>query len=192
MSEEPVLSHIEMRTCSKCGRNQPITEFWKVTWRDGTRHPGRICKTCARTYKREEYRRKRKKPDGIRLDPSDGRIYEHNGLSRRIYWSPQMLDDLRRLYPRTKNEDISDRLMVSQRTMTRKARELGLKKDEEWLRRMNQERLTMMKYINKIQRNDGMFKPGEHANPDGEFKKKRTKQQIEEEHEIQCKESEEG
>jgi hypothetical protein len=35
-------------------------------------------------------------------------------------------------------------------------------------------------------------KPGEHATPDGEFKKERTQQQIEEENEIQRKESEEG
>lgn len=41
------------------------------------------------------------------------------------------------------------------------------------MKRMNKERLTMMKYINKIHRNDGMFKPGQHANPDGEFKTKR-------------------
>lgn len=172
MSDEPALSHTEMRTCSRCGISQPITEFWGVTWRDGTRHPGRICKTCARAYKREEYRRGRKKPDGIRLDSKDGRIYEHHGLSRRIFWSKQMLDDIRRMFPTTKNEDISVRLGVSLRTMIRKARELGLKKDDAWINGMNQERLTKMKYINKIHRNDGMFKPGEHANPDGEFKKK--------------------
>lgn len=172
MNDTNEAGHIELRKCSKCGIIQPITEFWKVTWRDGSRHPGRICKTCARAYKREEYRRGRKKPDGIRLDSKDGRIYEHHGLSRRIFWSKQMLDDLRRMFPTTKNEDISVRLGVSMRTMIRKARELGLKKDDAWINGMNQERLTKMKYINKIHRNDGMFKPGEHANPDGEFKKK--------------------
>lgn len=84
-----------------------------------------------------------------------------------------MIDDLRRMFPDTRNEDITDRLGVSLRTMIRKARLLGLEKDNAWMKRMNKERLTMMKYINKIHRNDGMFKPGQHANPDGEFKTKR-------------------
>lgn len=90
-----------------------------------------------------------------------------------------MLDDLRRMFPRTKNEDIVDRLGVSMRTMIRKARELGLRKDERWMHAIHQERLRMMKYINMFHRNDGMFKPGQHANPDGEFKKKTTNKNAE-------------
>ena len=80
-----IAAQVEMRRCNRCGKVQPITEYWNTTWHDGTRHPGRICKACARAYKQEEYRKKRKKPDGIRLNAEDGRIYEHHGISRRIF-----------------------------------------------------------------------------------------------------------
>ena len=44
-----------------------------------------------------------------------------------------MVDDLRRLFPKTLNKEIAEYLGISLRTMIRKARELALQKDPDWL-----------------------------------------------------------
>lgn len=44
-----------------------------------------------------------------------------------------MLSDLKRHYPTTKNKELAELLGVSERTLVRKARELGIGKNPEWL-----------------------------------------------------------
>ena len=124
------------------------------------------------------YAKNRKKPDGIFLDRMTGRVYEHRGYSKRIYWSRQMVDDLKAMYPTTLNEDMAHIVGVSVRTMIRKARELGLRKDEEWLLGVWNERRMVAHCVNKVHGNSGMFKKGCHASPATEFKKGRRKNEA--------------
>ena len=72
-----------------------------------------------------------RKPDGVFYDAKRGRLMEHRGYAKSIYWSKDMLDLLKREYPTTFNYEMAELLAMSQRTMQRKAKELGLKKDEE-------------------------------------------------------------
>lgn len=114
------------------------------------------------TYKR--------KPDGARYHPAYDRIMEHRGYALRIHWSKDMLDYLRRHYSTTLNKEMSECLGVSQRTMIRKARELGLEKDPEWLANVWSERRELAHVISRRKGIPGGFKKGERANPEGEFK----------------------
>lgn len=112
-----------------------------------------------------------KKQDGIRYHPSYGRLMEHRGHSLRIYWNNQMLDYLRRHFPTMLNDELAGCLGVSSRTVVRKARELGLQKDPEWLAVIWAERRRLGQIISKRNGNyPGKFKKGEHRNPAGEFK----------------------
>lgn len=81
-----------------------------------------------------------------------------------------MLDYLRRHYPTTLNEELAGCLGVSQRTMIRKARELGLEKDPEWLSAVWNQRRQLAHVMSRRKGYPGRFKKGEHANPAGEFK----------------------
>lgn len=124
---------------------------------------------------RRYYERRFKKPDGIFLDQRTGRVWEHRGYSKHIYWSRQMLDDLRSMYPTTFNYDLAHILGVSSRTMIRKARELGLEKDREWLRGVYRENVRVACCLNKVHGNKGQFKKGVRSSPDTEFKSGRRK-----------------
>ena len=54
-----------------------------------------------------------------------------------------MIDWLKRYFSTNINQEIAEELGVSPRTMLRKARELGLKKDQEWLDKIWEERRLM-------------------------------------------------
>ena len=95
---------------------------------------------------------------------------QHEHYATRIYWSTSMLDYLRRHFPTSLNEELAGCLGVSQRTMIRKARELGLEKDPQWLAAVWDERRLMAQCVTKRKGNSGQFKKGERANPDTEFK----------------------
>lgn len=109
--------------------------------------------------------------DGIFYSKKDGRLMEHQGYARRIYWTKDMLDYLRYHFATTLNEELAGCIGVSQRTMLRKARELGLKKDMAWLRRIWDERRKLAHIISKRKGFPGGFKKGIHYYPDGEYKK---------------------
>ena len=117
------------------------------------------------------YTRHRKKPDGIFYDNESGRVYEHNGYSKRIFWSAKMLEDLRKMYPTTLNEELSGYLGVSIRTMIRKARQLGLEKDGKWLSNIWDQNRRMAHFESRRMGFPGGFQKGVHSNPSGEFKK---------------------
>ena len=116
------------------------------------------------------YERNRKVPDGIRMCMKDGRMYEKKGFSKRLFWSPQMLHDLRTMYPVTLNEELAGMLGVSIRTLIRKARELGVEKDKTWLGDVWEKHRIMAHDESRRRGYPGGFKKGEHVNPDGEFK----------------------
>lgn len=85
---------------------------------------------------------------------------EHKGHSIRIFWNKDMLDMLREYYPNTKNEEVAGMCGVSLRTMIRKARELGLQKDKDFVYRVWDENLKLAHLVNKIQGNNGQIKKG--------------------------------
>ena len=73
----------------------------------------------------------RKLPQGVVM--RGGRlIIRENGIAR-IFWNSNMIADLKRYYPNQSNKEVADILGVSERTMIRKARELGLSKSEEYI-----------------------------------------------------------
>ena len=107
----------------------------------------------------------------ISYDREAGRGWVQMGRSRKILWTSQMLSDLRAFYPTTKNEELAGMLGVGQRTMVRKARELGLEKDEAWLKGMWNEHRMMAQMMSRALGYPGCFQKGVRANPSGEFKK---------------------
>lgn len=113
-----------------------------------------------------------RKPDGIHYYPSFGRSMLRRGDSLSIYWNKDMLDYLRRHFSTTINEELAECLGVSPRTMIRKARELGLKKDPVWLRAIWDERRKWAHYASRRLGYPGRIKPGQHLSPATEFKPK--------------------
>ena len=157
-------SHEEdIRTCRKCGRTQPATEF---PWQRYT------CRSCCLRYKHEEYMRSCAVPDRVYPHPRTGQLIEHRlGIGgTRIYWSSSMLQHLRRHFATTTNADLAIDLGVSVRTLIRKARELGLAKSPEWFSDVSRQHCRVMHAINKIHGNSGMFRKGTHPSPATEFK----------------------
>lgn len=112
----------------------------------------------------------KRKKDGIFLDQKTGRMMEHRGYAKRIYWNRDMLDMLRRDYPTTLNEELAGCLGVSPSTMHRKAREFGLKKDPEWLAQVWEERRRWAQIEARRLGHPGSFKKGVRSSPETEFK----------------------
>ena len=144
------------KTCPHCGRNLWLRDFWKL--KSGERY--RLCIECGRKEKNEEYARNHKVPDGTFYHKSFGRIMEHKGCSTRIFWNKDMLDILKTHYPNTKNEEVAEMCGVSPRTMIRKARELGLQKDKDFVQGVWEENRKLMVLTNKVRRNSGMIQKG--------------------------------
>ena len=144
------------KVCPQCGRNLWLRDFWKL--KNGTRY--RICKECGRKEKNDEYARNRKKPDGVFYDAKQGRVMEHHGESKRIYWTGDMLSILRRYFADTKTEEVSGMLGVSHRTVIRKARELDLEKSPSFLRRVWDENRLLAHVSNRKSGNSGQIKKG--------------------------------
>lgn len=140
------------RHCNKCGK--PLHEGDYYGYLPYT------CKDCVREYKRIRYRKTRKIKDAIIMDKSTGRIIDKKGCARSIFWSKQMLDDLKRYYPTTTNEEMAGIVGVSKRTMNRKAAELGLKKDPEWIRKVMKQNSMLAVVTMRKEGNGGWFKKG--------------------------------
>lgn len=155
------------KVCTHCGRELPIKEFY-VTKRG---HTASWCKECQRENKRAWYNRTRKVPDGIRMNPETGLCWSKKGAAKRIYWTRRMLDDLKQLFPTTKNEEMAGILGVSVRTAIRKARELGLRKSPEWQHAINMSHVRMAHLEGMRLGWPSQFKKGEHFCPENEYKK---------------------
>ena len=83
-----------------------------------------------------------------------------------------MDEKMRRMYPTTKNEDLAIDLGVSVRTLIRRARTLGLEKNNEWLLLHSRQQCRILRILNKCRGNSGMFKKGVRNSPATEFKRK--------------------
>lgn len=113
----------------------------------------------------------KRKKEGIFVDPRTGRAMEYRDNRLRIFWSPAMLDYLRRNFPTTINEELAECLGCSIKTMVRKAKELGLEKDRQWLLKICAESRAMARSASRRKGWPGGFKKGVRANPECEFKK---------------------
>ena len=95
------INHKRKKVCPHCGRKLWLRDFYPVTGGYSS-----WCKHCQRQNKRDWYEKNHKVPDGIRQCQTDGRIYEHRGLSKpwreKIYkanfmhvaWSVNYVTDL--------------------------------------------------------------------------------------------------
>jgi hypothetical protein len=119
----------------------------------------------------EEIMAYEKKEDGVFWHPGYGRVMEHRGYGTRIHWSESMLDYLRTHYARTINQELCDHLCMSQRTMARKARELGLQKDRQWLTEVWNERRKLAHMIARAKGYPGKFEPGDERGKACQYKK---------------------
>lgn len=107
-----------------------------------------VCKDCKRQYERERYK-SRKVADGIKVS-SDGRLIVHDGPKVSLYWGEQKTKDFRRLYPKTKNEELAVIFGCSVRTIQRKAKSMELKKDEEWISTVAKDNSKIGILVNKV------------------------------------------
>lgn len=158
------------KVCTHCGQKLWLRDFYRC--KDGT--IASWCKECTKANKREWYSKTHKVPDGIRLNPKTGMFIVHQGLAHSIYWNKQMLDNLKRFFPTTKNDDLVDILGVSKRTLIRKARELGIEKDPEWQHTNTMRALKIAQVLNWSRDYPNRPPKGYHFNPEGEFKKGHT------------------
>ena len=101
------------------------------------------CHECVLVYKREQYRKHRKVADGTFMHRTLGRLVEHKGYSTRIFWNGNMLSIMRRHYHNTLNRELAEMLGVSERSVTRKAREMGLEKDKSFVASLSREHLLL-------------------------------------------------
>ena len=83
---------------------------------------------------------------------------EHEGKYTRIFWSPEMISLMKRHYPSTKNEEMAGIVGVSVRTINRKAKELGLQKDPQWIAEIREENRRMAQAESKRKGYPGVFK----------------------------------
>lgn len=158
---------VKEKQCTICGEMKPLSEFYKQKKR-GQSQPKSCCKQCELRIRRERYREKH--PGGLTYDRDTGKLWMRKGRGRSLVWTSQMLSDMRRLFARTKNDELAGILGVGVRTMVRKARELGLEKDGEWLRTIWKENVRMAHMMSRALGYPGGIKKGDHRNPDGEFK----------------------
>ena len=116
--------------CCICGKDLPEESFYPSELK-GHRKPR--CKDCHKARKR----RLNKLSEGI-VQRGTHLIIRKDGISR-IYWSGNMLSELKRYYPTTKNSELADYFGVSQRTINRKAAELGLTKSKQFIADVSKE-----------------------------------------------------
>lgn len=87
----------------------------------------------------------------------------------RIHWSSTMLCMLRKYFATTKNEELAGMLGVSVRSLIRKARELGITKDESWLKQMWSAYVRLAHLHSRSLGYPGAFRKGESPKA-GQFK----------------------
>lgn len=98
---------------------------------------------------------------GMRRDP----------LMYKIEWTDEKIKLLTAFFPIMFNKPLAKWLGVSFRTLIRKARELGLEKQEDFLKRRREDINLLASEALRKKGNPGRFRKGEHRNPAGEFKK---------------------
>ena len=132
--------------CCICNQDLPEEAFYPSEYKH--RRCGR-CKVC---HKATCHRKNNLHGQVIRVG---GRLMiQQNGLGK-IYWTGNMLSDLKRFFPNTNNIELAEILGVSRRTLSRKAKELGLVKSKEYLSRINTEKGVYAHIVKHKRNNNG-------------------------------------
>lgn len=130
------------KTCRICGCTKPKEDF--VEGR-------KVCLSCFSEYNKQLYRKRHAdRSDGVRYSKEARQIVEYRNGIQWKYWNPQMIADFRKLFPVTTNEELASLFCVSKRTINRKATELGLRKNEEWMRKMSRHNLFFASVKNRL------------------------------------------
>lgn len=106
-------------------------------------------------------------------------------------WTPEMLKLLKTYFPTMFNKPLAKWIGVSQRTMIRKARELGLEKQEGFLEKRRKDISQLAsEALRRKQNVSSRFKKGVRFYPEGEFKKgHKESQETKEKRSASLKES---
>lgn len=112
--------------CCICGKDLPEESFYPS---ELSRNRKPRCKECHRRRKLET---KKKRGEGIMY--VNDRLCVCKSHSTNIFWSENMISTLKKNYAEMTNEELADLLNVSESTMRRKARELGLSKSASYIR----------------------------------------------------------
>ena len=110
--------------CCVCNQDLPPESFYPS---ELTRSRKPRCKDCHKAAKKS---RAKLKGDIVRVDD---KLYISKQGFYGLYWTPNMISVLKRHYPNSPNSEVCEMLGVSERTMVRKARELGLYKSQEYI-----------------------------------------------------------
>lgn len=113
-----------MIQCCKCGKMLPAESFYPSELKD---HRKPRCKDCHKAMKKSRARLKGE------IVKKDDRLYISKRGFFAIYWTPNMISILKRHYPNLPNSEVCEMIGVSESTMYRKVKELGLKKSEEYV-----------------------------------------------------------
>lgn len=130
----------------------------------------------------------RKKEDGIFYDFATGRCWEHNGKSKRLLWTENMLRELKAKFPIMHSEELAGMLQMCKRTLERKAKELGIKKNPQWLAKNREECRRIAYSCTRRGLNPGCYKSG-HAPTHGYKKGRVLSKEIEEKRVAHLRES---
>ena len=127
----------ETKICTKCGKVLPLSEYYLSK---GKYHAE--CKEClkARMKKLRAERKYRKDPVKPRTVMRDGRWMVTTRGGHRILWTEGMLSVLRKYYPNTPSKEVAEMIGVNVVTLTTKAKELGLRKDKDYMTRVGKQR----------------------------------------------------
>lgn len=163
--------------CPRCGQYKLKRDFYKFKssrrgWIYAT-----YCKECVSELHKQYYQKNKQRKDGVyKIKDGTLRNIKHTGkrtgASCKLFWSQSKIDYLKQNYATTKNAELVSQLGFSLSTVIRKARELGLKKDRDYCHNISMLNCEKMRIINKSCGNSGMFKKGQHACPEHEFKKR--------------------
>lgn len=121
--------------CSHCGQEKPIEEFRRETRHSNGRR--NMCLECVRKYQRERYK---PTPKGVFYDENTGRFIDCRTQYPQPFWNENMLSILRRYYPISPTQEVCEMVGLSKHCVQKKAKQLGLSKSREYIRKVNTER----------------------------------------------------
>lgn len=126
--------------CCRCKRDLPPEAFYQS---DKYR-----CKECHRRQKKASYDKYH--PQVYMGD--EGRLLKRSQGHPYIFWNGNMISDLKRYYPNTSNQELVELFGVSERTIVRKARELGLFKSKEHMSKVNKGKSVLAHIVKRKRR----------------------------------------
>ena len=104
----------------------------------------------------------------------DGRKYVKSTTKPKLYWSQSDIDILKRYFPTTNTQEVADMIGVGLMTVRRKARELGIVKNQQYRQGMRMKYMKMALLTTRVCGNNGSIRKGEHRGKVTEFKPRYT------------------